>query len=157
MPDLSVTIRPGLSTEDPLIAQHFYQLWLDNQVPPDQILPDWQQITLQFLTTARQTLGYRSFVAEVEGQVVGSVGCQYFAGLYPLLISQDQRRYGYIWGVYVDADYRRQGIGRQLTEVAVEYLRSQHCTHAILHASPLGKPVYEQLGFTVSNEMRLEL
>lgn len=157
MSDSSVTIRPGLSTEDLLIAQHFYQLWIDNQVLPEQILPDWQQITLQFLATARQTQGYQSFVAEVDGQVVGSVGCQDFAGLYPLLISQDQRQYGYIWGVYVDADYRCQGIGRQLTQAAVEYLRSQHCTHAILHASPLGKPVYEQLGFTAANEMRLEL
>ncbi|NJN38685.1 MAG: GNAT family N-acetyltransferase [Acaryochloridaceae cyanobacterium CSU_3_4] len=157
MSDSSVTIRPALLAEDVLIAQHFYQLWLDNQVPPEQILPDWQQITLQFIANARQTSSYQGFIAEVQGQIVGSASCQLFAGLYPLLLSQDQRQYGYIWGVYVEADYRRQGIGRQLTMAAVEYLRSHHCTHAILHASPWGQSVYEQLGFTTSNEMRIEL
>lgn len=157
MPNSSVTIRPSLSTEDPLIAQHFYQMWIDNQVPAEQIRPDWQNVTLEFLATARDQLVYQGFVASIEDQIVGSVGCQLFSGLYPFLISQDQRHYGYIWGVYVEAAYRRRGIGRQLTEVAVDYLRSQHCTHALLHASPWGKPVYEQIGFTPSNEMRLEL
>ncbi len=157
MPGSSLTIRPGTLTEDKLIAQHFYQLWLDNQVPAEQIRPDWESVILEFLATAREHLGYQGFVALMDDQIVGSVGCQLFAGLYPLLLSQDQRHYGYIWGVYVEASYRCRGIGRQLTEVAVECLRSQHCTHAILHASTWGKPVYEQIGFTPSNEMRLEL
>ncbi len=157
MPESIATIRPTTCTDDELIAQHFYQMWLDNQVPARQIRPDWQTATLAFLATARDQLGYQGFVATLEDQIVGSVGCQLFSGLYPSLMSQDQRHYGYIWGVYVEAPYRRQGIGQQLTGVAVDYLRSQHCTHALLHASPLGKPVYEQLGFTPSNEMRLEL
>lgn len=157
MPDSAITIRPATLTEDKLIAQHFYQMWLDNQVPAEEIRSDWQTITLEFLATAREQLGYQGFVASLSGQIVGSVGCQLFSGLYPFLISQDQRHYGYIWGVYVEAAYRRRGIGRQLTEVAVDWLRSQHCTHALLHASPWGKPVYEQLGFTPSNEMRLKL
>ena len=157
MPAPSMTIRPTTSADDALIAQHFYQMWLDNQVPPEQIRSDWQSVISEFLTTARQHLGYQGFVAMTDKQIVGSVGCQLFAGLYPSLINQDQRHYSYIWGVYVEAPYRRQGIGQQLTGVAVDCLRSQHCTHALLHASPLGKPVYEQLGFTPSNEMRLEL
>jgi ribosomal protein S18 acetylase RimI-like enzyme len=157
MPDASITIRLATPTEDAFLAQHFYQLWLDNQVPPEQILPDWQQITLQFIANARQSSSYQGFIAEVQGQIVGSASCQLFAGLYPLLLGQDQRRYGYIWGVYVEANYRRQGIGRQLTMAAVEYLRSRHCTHAILHASPWGQSIYEQLGFTSSNEMRIVL
>lgn len=157
MLDPSMMIRSTTSADDSLIAQHFYQMWLDNQVPPEQIRSDWQSVMLEFLTTARETLGYQGFMAIVDEQIVGSVGCQLFAGLYPSLISQDQRHYGYIWGVYVEAPYRRRGIGQQLTERAVDCLRSQNCTHALLHASPWGKPVYEQLGFVPSNEMRLEL
>ncbi|QUY43076.1 GNAT family N-acetyltransferase [Acaryochloris marina] len=157
MPEASLTIRSATPTDDELIAQHFYQMWRDNQVPTEQIRPDWQTVTLEFLATARDQLGYQGYIASLDAAMVGSVGCQLFSGLYPSLIHRDQRHYGYIWGVYVESAYRRQGIGRKLTEVAVEYLRSQHCTHAILHASPWGKPVYEQIGFIPSNEMRLEL
>lgn len=157
MQDSSLTIRPATLADDERIAQHFYQMWLDNQVPAEQIRPDWQAVILDFLATARDQLGYQGYIASLDQDIAGSVGCQLFSGLYPSLIRQDQRHYGYIWGVYVEAAYRRRGIGRKLTEVAVEYLRSQHCTHALLHASPWGKPVYEQIGFTPSNEMRLEL
>lgn len=149
-------IRKAVPQEDALLAQHFYQLWLDNQVPEQNLLPQWSTITVEFIANARKTLNYQAFVAEVESQVVGSVGCQLFSGLYPLLISEEHRKYGYIWGVYVEPDYRSQGIGTTLTETAVEYLRSHHCTRIILHASPSGQPVYEKLGFTASNEMRLD-
>lgn len=80
-----------------------------------------------------------------------------FAGLYPALFKPDFRNYGYIWNVYVETNYRRQGIATKLTQEAIKYLHSLNCTHAILHASPYGKPVYENLGFVPKNEMILEL
>ncbi|WP_110986821.1 GNAT family N-acetyltransferase [Acaryochloris thomasi] len=150
-------VREAIPQEDHLLALHFYQLWRDNQVPEQGLIDDWLTVTVEFIANARKTLNYRAFVVEVEGRVVGSVGCQLFDGLYPLILAETQRKYGYIWGVYVEPDYRGQGIGTRLTEMAVEYLRSQHCTRAILHASPSGQPVYEHLGFIPSNEMRLDL
>jgi len=67
------------------------------------------------------------------------------------------RRYGYIWGVYVEPDWRRRGLARQLTETTLTYLRDLACTRVILNASPSGRPVYESMGFQPSNEMRLNL
>jgi ribosomal protein S18 acetylase RimI-like enzyme len=64
---------------------------------------------------------------------------------------------GYIWGVYVEAPFRRRGFGKQLTAMAVDYLKSIGCTRVILHASPSGQPIYTSLGFVASNEMRLDL
>ncbi len=150
-------IREATDQEDELLAKHFYHMWRDNQVPGQNLRPDWPLITLQFIDHVRQSLSYRAYVAEVAGRVVGSVGCQLFDGLYPLIIAEQHRKYGYIWGVFVEPEYRNQGIGSQLTETAVQYLRSQHCTRVILHASPSGQPVYERLGFKPSNEMRLDI
>jgi ribosomal protein S18 acetylase RimI-like enzyme len=62
-----------------------------------------------------------------------------------------------IWNFYVQPDYRRQGIATKLTEMAIAHLKSLNCTKAVLHASPSGKPVYENLGFATSNEMMLNL
>jgi len=118
----------------------------------------WLDITLQFIDRDRQELFYNTFVAEVGGMAIGSVSCQLFAGLYPQILTQECRKYGYIWGVYVEPSYRHQGIANKLTLEAVNYLKSIDCTRVILQASPLGRPVYSRLNFyTSSIEMRLDL
>ena len=154
---LNINLRETSLEEDSLIAQHFYQLWRDNDVPADSIKSDWQETILQFINHARQNLCYKAFVAEVDGKVVGSAGCQLFAGLYPLALVENYRKYGYIWGVYVEPPYRGQGIAKQLTNIALDHLKIIGCTRVVLHASPSGKPVYSSLGFSQSNEMRLDL
>lgn len=154
---LNIAIREASQNEDSLIARHFYQLWLDNDVAADSIRSDWQEIILQFIDRARQDLFYKAFIAEVDGVAIGSASSQIFAGLYPLALVENYRKYGYIWGVYVEPVYRRKGIAGQLTNMAIAYLKSLDCTRVILHASPSGKPVYSSLGFSESNEMRLDL
>ncbi|MFM7425404.1 MAG: GNAT family N-acetyltransferase [Elainella sp.] len=154
---LSPTFGPADPSADLVIARHFYQLWRDNSVAEADILPDWQRQVQAFIATARRDLGFQAFVAEVDGQIVGSASCQRFAGLYPLVLAPTQRDYGYIWGVYVEPAYRRRGLARQLTQMAADHLKTIGCTHALLHASPSGKPVYAQLGFLPTNEMRLDL
>ncbi|MEO1005934.1 MAG: GNAT family N-acetyltransferase [Cyanobacteria bacterium J06638_38] len=157
-------IKPAIPTMDLVIAQHFYQLWLDNNVPENQIDDNWLDITLKFMQQARQESKFQTFVAQVETEVdyqeadykiVGSVSCQLFAGLYPNI--RRDRTYGYIWNVYVASDYRLQGIATELTKAAVAYLKSLNCTKALLHASPSGQPVYQSIGFIPSNEMMLDL
>ncbi len=150
-----VTINQANPEMDQIIAEHFYQLWLDNNVPEDLIDDDWLDITLKFIQHARQELKFQAFLAQVETEIVGSISCQLFAGLYPDI--RCDRNYGYIWNVYVKSDYRRQGIGTKLTNTAMDYLKSINCNKAVLHASPLGKPVYENIGFIPSNEMALDL
>lgn len=84
-------VRAATPAEDSLIAHHFYHMWLDNQIVEAAIAPDWLEATLQFIHQARQTLSYQAFVAEVEGQVIGSAGCQRFAGLYPNIMKAKER------------------------------------------------------------------
>ena len=157
MNDTNLTIVPALSAEDSIVARHFYQLWLDNNIESNSIQDDWLEITLEFIAKARQELSFQAFVGEIDGKIVGSVSCQIFAGLYPFPFKPNVRKYGYIWNVFVESTYRRQGIGSKLTNKAINYLQSLDCTHAILHASPHGKPVYEKLGFVAKNEMILNL
>ncbi|MEM8827802.1 MAG: GNAT family N-acetyltransferase [Cyanobacteria bacterium P01_G01_bin.19] len=155
--NLNLIITPASSDEYGIVAEHFYQLWLDNQITPDLIREDWRPITLEFMARAHQGLSFRVFLGRIDSTIVGSVSCQIFAGLYPSPFKPSFRQYGYIWNVYVEPAYRRQGVGSKLTREAVNYLRSLNCTHAILHASPQGKPVYEKFGFIPKNEMILTL
>ena len=114
-------------------------------------------MTLDFIAKARQELSFQAFVGKIDNKIVASVSCQLFAGLYPSIFNPNIRQYGYIWNLFVESAYRRQAIGSKLTKTALGYLRSLNCTHALLHASLHGKPVYENLGFVPKNEMIIEI
>lgn len=158
MSSSQVIIVQALPAIDDVIAEHFYQLWLDNNVSEDVICDDWLEITLDFIQKARQEQKFQAFIAQVDNEIVGSASCQLFAGLYPSpFFKQDHRKYGYIWNIYVESEYRRRGIATELTNAAINHLKTLNCTKALLHASPLGKPVYENLGFVPSNEMIFNL
>ncbi|WP_036481442.1 GNAT family N-acetyltransferase [Myxosarcina sp. GI1] len=150
-------IKTATSQNDLIIAEHFYQMWLDLGFQEDAIAANWKETTLNYIDNARQNLQYQAFVAEVEGNIVGSVSCQLFDGLYPGIFKAEFRNYGYIWGVYVEKSYRHQGIGKELTSKTIEYLKSIGCTRAVLHASPQGKSLYESLGFAIGNQMHFDL
>lgn len=156
-PQEHIILRVATSEEDSLIAEHFFRMWLDNGVSEDAVAGEWHDITRDYIKEARRYLFYKAFVAEFDSVVVGSIGCQLFAGLYPNILKPQYRKYGYIWGVYVEPRHRRQGIAKQLTSMAIEYLKAIACTRVILNASPLGKPLYESLGFNQSNAMQLDL
>lgn len=153
----AITFRPSTSSEDAVIAQHFYGMWCDLGIPADSIQPNWLDIALNFITTARQTLEYQAFVAEAEGAIVGSAGGQRFSGLYPLILTPQNRQYGYIWGVYVEPAYRRQGIATRLTQLVVDQLKTMGCTKAVLNAAPQARSLYASLGFCQGNLMELYL
>lgn len=150
-------IREARLEDDATIAHHFYQMWRDLDTPDYAIRTDWLECTLRYIGWARQTLSYAAFVAEHEDVVIGSVSCQILTGAYPMVLSPDYRKDGYIWGVYVEPDYRRCGIATRLTDQAIAHLRQIGCTRAVLNASVMGRPVYERMGFVTSNVMQLEL
>jgi ribosomal protein S18 acetylase RimI-like enzyme len=150
-------IRPASPENDPTIAQHLRQLALDVGTPSSAIRSDWQELSLEFIRTARQFHAYQSFLALVDEQIVGSAGCQLYSKPYPQIWTETFLKLGYIWGVYVEPAYRGQGVGKALTDQTVQYLQSLNCTKVVLHTSPFGDPVYRALGFTDSNEMVLDL
>ncbi|MBV6623365.1 MAG: GNAT family N-acetyltransferase [Rivularia sp. (in: Bacteria)] len=155
--DINLNIRETTPKEDSVIAEHFYLMWLDIGVVENYIKSNHRSLTLEFIKQARQKLFYKGFAAEVDDIIIGSASCQLFNGLYPLILEEEYRKYGYIWGVYVAPSHRKKGIAKQLTNATIEHLKSINCTKAILNASPAGKPVYENLGFLPNNAIQLNL
>jgi GNAT superfamily N-acetyltransferase len=82
------------------------------------------------------------FVAEHEGQVIGTV---------TTIVYED--RFAWIGQLLVDPENRGRGIGKQLLEQAILYLDSQKLACMKLDATPLGKPLYEKLGFAPEYEI----
>ncbi|TVQ16233.1 MAG: GNAT family N-acetyltransferase, partial [Leptolyngbya sp. DLM2.Bin15] len=131
----AVTFRAATSQEDGVIAEHFYRMWRDLGITDAGMLPQWPTLCTEFIAQARQHLHYQAFVAEVGGAIIGSAGGQRFAGLYPWVFSCSDRQYGYIWGVYVEPEYRHRGIATRLTQLVVEHLQGIGCTKVVLNAA----------------------
>jgi GNAT superfamily N-acetyltransferase len=59
--------------------------------------------------------------------------------------------------VYVEPGYRRQGLARRLMADILAWGREQGIERVSLHASSMGRPLYESLGFAPSNEFVIYL
>jgi GNAT superfamily N-acetyltransferase len=64
---------------------------------------------------------------------------------------------GTIMNLVTDPHHRRCGIARRIMEVIIKWLAEQGIQWVSLHATGMGRPLYEELGFVESNEMRLVL
>jgi len=100
----------------------------------NQTEADWKR----FLAASREGC----FVAEVGGVVRGTAATIVYGG-----------RFAWVGMVLVDPEFRGRGIGTTLLEKCIEQLDSLGVPCIKLDATPLGKPVYEKLGFAVEYEL----
>lgn len=91
-----------------------------------------------------------------------------FPGSFPFVAVKDERivgtatgnwygRTGWVGHVFVPPEMRGFGLGRRLTETAIEQLRKLGCKTISLAATELGYPLYKAMGFkrqTEYHEMR---
>ncbi len=153
----TIKIRPATPGDYEPLAEAFHKMWTDNGMADSDFKQDWKQTTLDFMSDAALNNDGRAFVAEDGVQIFGGAQCLISRSLYPQALKPEIRTDGYIWGVYVAPSQRRKGLATRLTEQCTAYLKSIGCTRLILHASPGGKPVYTALGFSPTNEMRIEV
>ena len=57
---------------------------------------------------------------------------------------------GVVGNMIVDPSHRRRGIGAAILEAIVDFLDGRGCTRLELSATDMGRPLYEQYGFTLA-------
>jgi len=101
---------------------------------------------------------YLAWVAEDEaGTIVGGAGV-HLRPILPRADAPDALEFGpeaLIVNVYVDREWRRRGVARALMVAILDALASRGISRILLHSSEDGRRLYESLGFTPTNEMRL--
>lgn len=127
------------------------------ETPPEDTIVANQPAPHQHSSQTSDSQVNDSQVNDGQAKVLGVAACQRFVGLYPWVFTPEKRTHGYIWGVRVVPEARRRGIARLLVSACRDYLRELGCHRVRLHAATQGKTLYESLGFTLSNEMVLEL
>lgn len=91
--------------------------------------------------------------ARRETVVVGGAGVWFME--WPPHFKHLEPVRGYLLNFYVATSARGKGIAKELVGLAVAECRRRGVHIATLHASKMGKPVYESLGWKESNEMMI--
>lgn len=121
MPVTSITVRRMQRSDiDAALSLTRPQNW-------NQTSGDWQR----FLSLEPEGC----FVAVLEGRIVATTTTERFGSV------------GWIGMVTTDPDYRGLGIGRKMLSAAIAYLRAAGVRTVKLDATPMGKPLYDRLGF----------
>jgi len=95
---------------------------------------------------------YLGWITTEEGRAIASGGLL-ILDWPPHPFDPAGEKRGYLLNFFVDAEYRRRGLARALVEICLAEARRRSIRVVSLHASPEGRPVYEQLGFRPTNEM----
>jgi GNAT superfamily N-acetyltransferase len=120
-------IRPALDHELALLADSYRRASFNPQLA-------------EVDRFARDTLGGEVFVAEQDGDLVGASACASFG------------QTGWVGAVAVVPERRRGGLGRALTQAAIERLFQLGARTVMLYATEMGRPLYERLGFVAEGE-----
>jgi GNAT superfamily N-acetyltransferase len=148
-------IRPATKEDAAIIAVQRRRMFLDMGRTDDA---NMQTMLTSFLPWVRDAIAsgkYLGMLATNVHQVAAGAG---------MLLLEAAPSYGdasstraYIFNVYTELEYRRQGLARQLIQALLEEAKLRGIQVVSLHATEAGKNVYSELGFETSNEMRLVL
>lgn len=120
------------------------------------ILDKTDQSNEKYFLVAIPNEVFHGWVAEINsGKVVGCGGLVFDS--HPPGPINYSGKVGYIMNMSVYPDYRNQGIAKEIFKHILIFLKEQNIVTASLHATDMGRKLYEKFGFASTNEMRLNL
>jgi len=151
-----VSIRAATAADIPVLLRHRRMMWWDMGRRDELALDVMSAAATQYFTKAVTYGTYQGFLAVALGAaVIGGGGV--VISSWPGVLGQKRPQRAMILNLYVEREYRRQGIARKLMQSMIDWCRQQDFISVGLHASDEGRALYEQLGFEPTNEMQLEL
>jgi GNAT superfamily N-acetyltransferase len=149
-------LRTAILDDLDTILEHRLAMFRDMGHDDPRELAITERVSRAYFESAIPGGTYHAVLAEVEGAgVVGGGGVVVVP--WPGSGSRSQPRRPWILNVYVHPQFRRQGIARAIMQALIGWCRSQEFDCICLHATNQGRPLYEELGFGPTNEMRLNL
>jgi len=135
-----------------LITRHRKAMFADMRNAPEPIL---EEIARHFEPWVRRMIAdekYGGWIIADGERDIASAGLQLLDWAPHFLDPAGEQR-GYVLNVFVEPGYRRRGLAQALMSECMDEARRRGIRVVALHASAKGQPVYERLGFTISNEM----
>mgnify|MGYP002777988558 CR=1 FL=1 len=151
-------IQPVGPEADPIVVDHWRELWLEGGVLPSQLRENHREITLHFIAEARARLQYQTFVAvDSEHRIVGSASSQRWEAPFPMVATTPLLNLGTVWCIFVRPPHRRRGLGTRLVAACMTHWEAIGCSRGILmYASESGRRIYQKAGFAAGNVLLVD-
>ncbi len=100
-----------------------------------------------------------SFIAYLAWDADRAAACSGLSlQVHPPTYRNPTGKHGYITNIYTRPEWRRMGLAQKLVEELIEVAKREGCAQLFLNASPMGRALYEKMGFLpVDGEMLLDL
>jgi len=159
-----LSIRRATAADAGVLARHRAEMFRDMGQLSDDLRDTLVEAARAYFAAAIPDGRYVAWLAEADAvsggrsrEIVGGAGVQ-LRELLPRpapggagLVRGPQ---GLILNVFTERAWRRRGVAAALMRELLRWCRANGIESLVLHASADGRPLYEKLGFTPTNEMR---
>jgi GNAT superfamily N-acetyltransferase len=150
------SIRPASTDDLDTLVEHRCSMFRDMGYVDGNVMDEMSAKFRVWLRARMDTGDYRAWLMSApDGSIAAGAGL-WLMDWPPHMIGKGTRR-GNIVNVYTESSFRRRGLARLLMETALAWCRENGVDTVILHASPAGRSLYEEMGFKATNEMRKQL
>jgi GNAT superfamily N-acetyltransferase len=155
-PKVGFRLRRARLDDLPVLLEHRQKMWRD--------IGGWREPQLRRSLPAYERWvraqwrrgKFLAFLAiDREGNALGS-GAIWLFPTHPR-VQRFTRELPYILSMYTEPRARRHGVATAIVQACIEWAERHRYPRLVLHASKMGLPVYERLGFELGREMRLNL
>lgn len=159
MPD-ELPIRDAIETDIPVLSRYRRLMHEEIRIIRGVAIVPVEMAAMEeaYARFARTHLAdgtMKAWVIEGQSQIAACGAILLMA--YPPFPGDPSGRIARLYSVYTLPEFRHQGLARRITEQAIAYCKAQGFKRITLGASPMGRPLYEALGFQPTSEMRLNL
>jgi GNAT superfamily N-acetyltransferase len=142
------SVRPG---DGGVIGGHRRRMFAEDGRPEEELAPMSEAFRV-WIEPRLEDGRYFGFLVEEAGEVNAGIGLM-IIDWPPHFLHPKSAQRGYICNVFVEPEHRGKGLATMLMKQAEEEFRRRGVSFLELHASKLGRPVYERLGWQNSVEM----
>ena len=135
------------------IAEQRRRMFVDVGVGDEANMPPMVERFVPWVRAKLEDGSYVGWLTEQDSRLVAGAGL-WVMEWPPHYLDPEPHR-AYLLNFYVAPEMRGRGLARTLLALTVDEAKARGIKVVALHASKFGKPIYEQNGFSMSNEMML--
>ncbi|HEU4558878.1 MAG TPA: GNAT family N-acetyltransferase [Longimicrobium sp.] len=157
---VTFAVRRATATDAAVLAHHRAAMFRDMGSLRPELYDALREAARPWFADAVPAGEYVAFLAapaDRPDEIVAGAGAQLRRQLprpTPDGDGIEVRQQALVLNVYTEPAWRRRGLAALLMEHVLAWAREAGVGSVVLHASDEGRPLYEQLGFVATNEMR---